>query len=590
MELDFVHARKTAFEYLSKTNSLFVLTLSQQRELSLSSFAEVWNVKAEFFLPEKSIKEITLHVCLPNEFPLVLPKIYLAPSDNKWIQYIPHVDTKGYICTLDDEFVSLDADQPGAIVKIILDKALTILEDGLAKKNVADFAEEFIAYWEEKYGKKDEVHCGMSIIEHNFLPPANTIKFLHLSQSYAGYSIIIHHESPEFLQLKKYLKERKFSFDELESFYLGELNSLLPPFNATNTSILDIIQTHFPDLSTRFGNFINTNSYPKVVLFSTIQSERRMYFGWRIHRLNTNRNGFRPTTLSPINVMDSFQKNDPADRIKFDQFTSERLIERSEGIASLNTKLKIGIAGLGSIGSNLIPYLLPLGIEKLLLVDPDILTLENTPRHLLGVDAIPQYKTDAIKIFLEDSNPFINITAIRKSIVNVVINDPTSINECDYLFVAIGKTTIEEYLSNALKENKICKPLFILWVEPFLIGAHCIFIQPGHNISFKGLFLDGFFKYNIISEAEYKDPLREFTFKEAGCQSTYVPYGMKSIVLFLSALIPEIYSLIENKSTQNLHISWRGPGLLLKDMNIKLSEFGNQIKENTIAINDLEWK
>lgn len=587
MELDFVQARKTAFEYLSKTNSLFVVTLPQQRELSLSSFTEVWNVKSEFFLSEDSTREITLHVCLPDEFPLVLPKIYLSPSDNKWIQYIPHVDTKGYICTLDDEFVSLNPDQPGAIVKIILNKALTILEEGWAKKNIADFAEEFIAYWEEKYGNNDEVHCGMSVIEHDFLPPANTIKFLHLSQSYAGYSIIIHHESAEFLQLRKYLKERKFPFDELEAFYLGPLDTLLPPFNATNKSILEIIQTHFPDLISRFSNFINANSYPKLVLFSTIQRNKQIYLGWQIHRLNTNRNGFRPTSLSPINVMNSFQKNDPVDRIKFDQFTSERLLERSEGIVSPDPKLNIGVAGLGSIGSNLLSYLLPLGVEKLLLADPDILTLENTPRHLLGVDAIPQYKVNAIKTFLEDKNPLITITAIRKSIVNVVMNNPEAINECDYLFIAIGKTTIEEYLSNALKERKICKPLFILWVEPFLIGAHCIFIQPGHNISFKGLFPDGFFKYNIISEAEYKDPLREFTFKEAGCQSSYLPYGMKSIVLFLSALTPEIYSLIENNSTQNLHLSYRGSGLLLKDMNIKLSEFGSQMRENSVAINDL---
>ncbi len=587
MELDFVQARKTAFEYLSKTNSLFVLTLSQQRELSLSNFSEVWNVKTEFFLPEKTAREITVHICLPDDFPLVLPKIYLAPSDNGWIQYIPHVDTKGYICILDDEFVSLDPDQPGAIVKIMLDKAMAIVEDGLAKKNFADFGEEFIAYWEEKYGKNDEVHCGMSIIEHDFLPPANTIKFLHLSQSYAGYSIIIHHESAEFLQLRKYLNGRNFSFDELEAFYLGPLDTLLPPFNATNKSVIDIIENHFPDLISRFSTFINANSYPKLVLFSTIQRNKKIYLGWRIHRLNTNRNGFRPTSLSPINVMNSFQKNDPVDRIKFDQFTSERLLERSEGKVSPDPKLKIGVAGLGSIGSNLLSYLLPLGVEKLLLVDPDILTLENTPRHLLGVDAIPQYKVNAIKTFLEDKNPLINITAIRKSIVKVVLNDPEAINECDYLFVAIGKTTIEEYLSNALKERKICNSLFILWVEPFLIGAHCIFLQPGHNISFKELFPNGFFKYNIISEAEYKDPLREFTFKEAGCQSTYVPYGMKSIILFLSALIPEIYSLIEKKSARNLYISWKGSDQLVKDMNINLSDFGKQIKENTVTINDL---
>ena len=585
--LDFEHARKKSFDEICQVNSAFILNLSEKKELGFSKFVEAWSIKAEIFMPDNSIKVVDLYVCFPDDFPLVLPRIYLSEHDKEWIGYIPHVDVARYICTFDEEGITLDSSLPGKIVKSTLAKATGIIEDGLAKKNSADFEDEFIAYWNEQYTKKDEILAGITMLDPNSMPSSNSVKFLNLKTPYVGYSVILHDESTDFLRFKSVLVEKGHAFDELEGFYLGQLASFQPPFDITNEGLHSLVQQHFPALMPLFKRFINQPSYPKVLLFSIVVKQKTLIFGWRIFRLETARKGFRPTALSAMDVLNSFQKNDAVQRLKFDAFTKTRLQLRTDGHLEKDQPLKIAIAGLGSVGSNLLHYILPLNINKLVLIDPDILTIENINRHLLGMDFVGTYKVDSIKKSLESNNPLLEIKGIKKSIVRLMINDMDMLNQCDYIFVAIGKTNIEEYLINALKENALQKPVFILWVEPYLCGAHCLLVQPGNCINLDDLYTDGLFNYNIISETEYKDTARQLNFREAGCQSSYLPYGQKKLTLFLASLIPEIYNIIERKERRNLRIMWKGNEQQQKELNLKLSKLGEEMAFGALTINEL---
>jgi hypothetical protein len=92
----------------------------------------------------------------------------------------------------------------------------------------------------------------------------------------------------------------------------------------------------------------------------------------------------------------------------------------------------------------------------------------------------------------------------------------------------------------ALLQGRLTKPLFVVWVEPFLIGGHCLFIHPSNGVNYRALFTESLYNYNVIAPEEYRDKNRQLLFKEAGCQSSYVPYGQQSINLLYPAL-PRFY-------------------------------------------------
>lgn len=153
--------------------------------------------------------------------------------------------------------------------------------------------------------------------------------------------------------------------------------------------------------------------------------------------------------------------------------------------------------------------------------------------------------------------------------------------------VAIGINNIENYIAVALAEGKINRPVLFVWVEPYLMGGHCVYLTPAHKVDFRGLFLDGLYKYNIINSETYKDPAAQIKLREAGCQTSYVPYGKQSITRFMSSIIPLIYDIIEKHENRDLAISWRNTKKVIDGLNINLSDLGQALGDYEIHINQL---
>lgn len=88
-----------------------------------------------------------------------------SKEDKAWIEYIPHVDMVGFVCLYDEESIVTNINRPDEIVKLCLNKSLEIIEQGLKGINPDDFADEFVAYWNEKYSAKDEIYSGLMMFE-----------------------------------------------------------------------------------------------------------------------------------------------------------------------------------------------------------------------------------------------------------------------------------------------------------------------------------------------------------------------------------------------------------------------------------------
>lgn len=81
--------------------------------------------------------------------------------------------------------------------------------------------------------------------------------------------------------------------------------------------------------------------------------------------------------------------------------------------SEIHTKLKnakVGIAGLGGLGSNIAAMLARSGIGNLHIVDFDKVDLSNLNRQNYYISDLGRYKTEATAKILKSINPYLNIT------------------------------------------------------------------------------------------------------------------------------------------------------------------------------------
>ena len=238
------------------------------------------------------------------------------------------------------------------------------------------------------------------------------------------------------------------------------------------------------------------------------------------------------------------------------------------------------MVGLGSIGSNLIPYLESIETVEFRLIDTDFILLENIGRHLLGLEDVGKAKTEAIRDYLQKKNPLRVVHTRNSRIVELINLEPKFFSACDYLFFCTGDINSEMWLLENLQEQYLwTRPSFFIWVEPYLAGGHCLYIDPKDKISLEALFPDNKYKYNVISEEMHVQ--RDFTKREAGCQTTYLPYGMAYLQMFLAALFPKIIEVLE-ESDNSRAFSWIGNKKKLISMKFKLSRFGENAEPFSI--------
>lgn len=585
--IDFNKIRVETFFEISKTNELKNLEPPEIANNNLSGFEEVWKLTTEVYLTGNKIEEVKILIAIPAEFPLIMPKFFLDGGDYDRIKYVPHINIAREICVFDEETITIDPRQPLQIIRLGLARARKVIEDGVLGENDSDFKDEFLAYWDDVYDTKDKFLKVLDMVSTP-LVDSSKLKLSILAEKFAGYSAVLHNYSTEFNRFKTLIDFENIGSEVHPVMYLGETDFLNPPFYWTNQRIEALIDQKFPLKKKEFIRHINSKAKQAIFVFSMKVKHRWLYFGWIISHMPPPA-GTGSWRIPPSNwdLFIKFHKTNPVIRLNSDIYTQERISLRTAGIIEESQFKKIAIAGLGSIGSHLIPYLLALGMSEIVLIDFDVLTLENINRHLLGFIHIGQHKTDALEIFIKENNPLLKITNLKKSIVQAINEDLEILNNSSYIFSVIGKTNIEDFIITALSENVLRKPLVILWIEPFLIGGHCLFIYPQSPIDYKSLFENGLFRYNIIDKSEYSNSDRQLAFKESGCQSSYIPYGRKDIFLFLSGLFPTICSEIESGNCKSKVISCRGSRAIQQKLNIQISAIGQSIAEGSLMITPL---
>lgn len=539
-------------EVYSELSLSETINRNQENKFLEGDFKEVWEVKTEVEVGNFQ-KEISLLLAFERFFPLNIPRIYLSKESYDEIYPIPHIDKNYFVCTFHTDSLILDKNNPSKIVRECLQRAKRIIKEGIEGTNHNDFQDELGAYWTDT--EESDYYQYLSLLT-DFPKETTLLKICELQPAYNHIKYLLYKADKDdntkfFLNL---VLSKGHKGTESKALFLGDYEiSSKPPFPENNE---DILKTITRESLEEYKKYINSKTHEKHVFFVANKSSKPTLLGWKHKELKTKKNGFRQGSLTQFMVLNSFQLKDKIKRIFVNEYSNNRIENRTSG--RIRKKYDFLIAGLGSIGSNLVYFLNGLNYPNFKLIDNDFLKIENIGRHLLGINNVNSAKVNAIESYIKNIRPDQNVSVKQSKFESVVVDDINYINDCNYAFVAIGNQNIENLIIEKINEGKITIPFFLLWVEPYAIGGHCIFVHPKDKVSLENLYNGFLYRFNIIDSSEYLKSNPVLSKQEAGCQTSYTPYSGNDVILFLSSIYKWMNDVIKDDTEESIVVQWTG--------------------------------
>lgn len=537
----------------------------------------VWEIITDLILNGKN-EEVKFYLNIPKEFPFKHPKIFIDKTFYDKFKYLPHIEQNNSICVFDENLnYNIQEGKLFDYFSLLISRAKKNITEGVNNNEFREneFKREFNAYWEKKYSRSDKV-LNIGLTDYNEFPTESTIiKGFKIIDEKSNYNFHLINDSLELEKLKLYYKEIGIKTEEVSFFFIKNPFDYIPPFELKVKDSLNLLNENL-NIRKEFKKSINKEFTNVVVVFGVRIKNQVQFYGWVYPNIsNGNNGGYRTYKYFDL-INNPLTGSKRVIRICFDNINTKRLQKRTTGY--VEGSKSVAITGLGSIGSNLLYYLNNLRLNKIHLIDNEVLTASNINRHFLGFSELKKFKSEQLYLRLKKDFPLREIGYKTDDFVKVVNEDEAFINDCDFHFFVVGIVALENFLLDNLKEGKLTKPTFIIFVEPYLAGGHLIFFNPS-KVDTVAIIINDFKNY-IIRKTD--DVLDKTYLVEGGCQSGYSPYSSSNITLFLSAIFPFIHKVIIQNYNKSSIVSWVGDKKLILNKEIELSEFGNENNSYTL--------
>jgi len=446
-------------------------------------------------------KEIHLRVVLSKKFPFEYPKFYVDQKD--WFLTYPHIEKKkkyGFnICYVDseDKVAIFDGIQ---LIEREVEKIYEVIKNYENDAfNKQDFLEEFDSYWGE-----NSIYMDVQTIleEPNIIDLLEVQKFKHVVTTDIDNTKVILENMHLEIQ-----KEKKVIF-------LPFFNEFTYPFPRTKNEVLKIIET------LGYKTFLEENIE---------QVDLKVVFSFKIDK-HTHYGAFKFVKPYKQYLIDCEIIPISIRRIDRDRVFLRGGNEITSNIAKIPTE--VTIVGCGSLGASLAFKLAKSGIKRFVFIDSDILMVSNIGRHICGMKYINEFKVNALKSFLIEQFPDLEIETISKNAIECL----DRLIQTDLIISAVGSEG--EGFEQLLLQSKHSKnkgisipPIVITWFESAVAGQ--IVLLKETDIDDFPVFLE---KITVLEKFK-KDKLIKL---DMGCNSSYSPYAFidaENTVLHASLLI-----------------------------------------------------
>lgn len=495
---------------------------------------------------------IQLRCELTEYFPYEFPKIYVSSQSQYNMKNIPHINRDNSICLFDDETNIPDFRIANDLIVTSIIKAFTIISDGLSDANFLDFSDEYLAYW--KTSQRLEKFIYYAAFCHN-----NTPKVLCSLLTNNEFYFCKSHDCRKYLSNLNIINENCI---HKNCVYIPVKCN---PYSSIKTysDVVNYIKTNSEHYNF-YKRFIETSKYENniIILGNEINNGYAIcgFYQKSFDKIKGFRKGKSPIELA---IKGDYGIKE-IEKFSLQSISQDRLYNRG-GIENYFFDKSVAIVGCGSIGSNLAESFATVGVSKYNLYDNQILTEENIGRHYCGFNRVYENKTEALKQELINHNPNIVVETFSENIHSYLNENIDVFNNCDYIFITIGRAPVEYRFVQHFINKHINVPIIMLWVEPYALCGHALILNNPQDI-YGELFNDNLeFKDCVILNAS------ELYKRESGCQSTYIPYSGLDMKIFVNSFVQRLVSKRFNIN-KNYHYIWFGNVSKCKEFNAVIDE------------------
>lgn len=493
--------------------------------------------------------------------------------------FIPHVERTGKLCLYDLEGVLIDVDFAGLMQQCV-HQAIKIISDGINKTNKLDFIKEFNLYWLQL---PDIMLVKFTAPEHK---ESGLVKFIwdtpqkkdsesiqeyskrkKISNIYASMTDYLSFNTWKitgsqrnglyiFFESKDYI----FPPDIRSQLSVGYINSLLALANQENEKIRAVV---------------NKLSKQTIIIFELLQPNKTMVMIGAFcnnAKLVIQNNTLQLTDDTIINPL-YIERNDR-------KFLQSRIADSTNPLVGKSFL----IIGCGSIGGYLGTYMAKAGCDDLTFVDNQKLEEENIYRHVLGMKYLGFNKADAMRRYLCNEIPYLNVKSRDFGIQYLIRNGVIDFTKFDVIISVTGNHNVNRWLNRYVQENSITVPIIYAWNEPIDIGCHAALFKQSWNGDYEKMFSRDLNTGTLFDKTAYCEQNQEITRSFLGCGSSYIPYGTEVSIQTAMLALDLLKRLFTGRVNHNVVISCKGNGYFFMKAGLKCTAVYNNQKEPIVEI------
>ena len=232
------------------------------------------------------------------------------------------------------------------------------------------------------------------------------------------------------------------------------------------------------------------------------------------------------------------------------------VVPRGGGSLDLGKKCVL-LVGCGSVGSELALRLTSAGVGRLTVSDPETFSEENLYRHILSVQDIGRFKTEALAREMAQRHPWAEVTPWREWLEK--LRDPAVLQRFDLVVIAIGSPTVERVFAEYCRQEALGVPVMNCWLEGYGIGGHAILAMPGAKGCWHCAYVDPkTLTRGLTSNLNFLKPGQVAMRNHGGCGTQFLPYsGIAASYTATMAADLAVRSLAGEVATSS-KVSWKG--------------------------------
>jgi hypothetical protein len=242
--------------------------------------------------------------------------------------------------------------------------------------------------------------------------------------------------------------------------------------------------------------------------------------------------------------------------IRVKVFNQDKVVRRGGGSTLLSGK-KVGVVGVGSVGSEIAHKLSAAGVRQLTLIDPDYYEIDNLYRHTLPQDFVDMPKAMGMVFQCHAQFPWSDSKYVTKDLLE--FSRTHHLNSYDLLIIAIGDPTQERFFKKLLLDSNVDLNTINCWLEGYSVGGHAVLDVKGQ----KGCLLCAYVDLErgvrgLHSNMNFIEENQDVMKSIAGCGDQFISYGAVSSAQTAVMASSLAIQYLEGRQTTSCKVSWKG--------------------------------